>query len=255
MGNLYYVCTYFIVAFGIQSCCKEINQPPSDVLGQITVDLDANSTILRTKETLIGNMICDGIKKEMDLRGETVDFVIMNSGAIRFDPGIHPNGIYPAGIFTSAMVDEMLPFENANVIVKVTGKELKSIFERSVALYPSTVSGPFLQISKELKIIIDTTKIPQVINDLVDPPVIVTPGNRIVSIKINNVEYDSLATYKVVVNEFIAEQTDNDGYVTFRNISTDKKENLGDNQAETVKNYIKLNTPIIPHLEGRIIYQ
>jgi 2',3'-cyclic-nucleotide 2'-phosphodiesterase (5'-nucleotidase family) len=255
MNKIYHILNCFILVFSIQSCCKEENFPSSDILGEITVDLDANSSVLRTKETLIGNMICDGIKKEMDLRGETVDFVIMNGGAIRFDSDRHPNGIYPAGIFTSAMVDEMLPFENANVIVKVTGKELKSIFERSVALYPLTVSGPFLQVSKELTIIIDTTKTSQVIDDLVDPPVIVTPGNRIISIKINNVEYDSLATYTLVVNEFIAEQTDNDGYVAFRNILADKKENLGDSQAEAVKNYIKLNTPVTPQIEGRIIFQ
>lgn len=255
MNTIYHILSCFILVFSIQSCCKEKNLPPSDILGEITVDLDANSSVLRTKESLIGNMICDGIKKEMDVRGETVDFVIMNGGAIRFDPGIHPNGIYPSGIFTSAMVDEMLPFENANVIVKVTGKELKSIFERSVAIYPSMVSGPFLQVSKELKIVIDTTKNPQVIDDLVDPPVIVTPGNRIVSIKINDVEYDSLATYTLVVNQFIAEEPDNDGFVTFRNIPADKKENLGDNQADVVKSYIKLNAPITPHLEERIIYQ
>lgn len=255
MRNLYYIFICFILAFCIQSCCKETNLSPSDILGQITVDLDASKSLLRTKETLIGNMICDGIKKEMDLRGETVDFVIMNGGAIRFNSSTRPSGIYPAGTFTSAMIDEMLPFNNANVIVKVTGKELKSIFERSVAVLPLTSPGSFLQVSQELKITIDTTKAPQLINDLVDPPIIVIPGSRIISIKINNVEYDSLATYTLVVSDFIAEQTENDGYVTFRNISADKKENLGDNQVDAVKNYIKLNASVTPHLEGRIIYQ
>lgn len=255
MNNIYHVLNSIILVFSIQSCCKETNPPPSDILGQITVDLDANKSLLRTKETLIGNMICDGIKKEMDLRGEVVDFVVINGGAIRFNSSTRPSGIYPSGIFTSDMLDEMLPFNNANVIVKVTGKELKSIFERSVAVLPLTSPGSFLQVSKELKITIDTTNAPQVINELVDPPIIVTPGSRIISIKINNVEYDSLATYTLVIGDFIAEQTENDGYVTFRNISADKKENLGDNQADAVKNYIKLNAPITPHIEGRIIYQ
>ncbi len=53
----------------------------------------------------------------------------------------------------------------------------------------------------------------------------------------------------------MAEDIDNDGYVTFRNIPADRKDNLGDNQAEAVKNYIKLNTPITPKLEGRIAYE
>ncbi len=89
------------------SCCKEKNPTPSDILGVITVDLDANSTLVRTKETLIGNMICDGIKKDLEYRGETVDFVVINGGAIRFDPILHPSGIYSAGVFTSDMIDEM----------------------------------------------------------------------------------------------------------------------------------------------------
>lgn len=255
MKNIYRILSCFILFLSFQSCCKNDDLSPSEVLGVITVDLDANSNLVRTKETLIGNMICDGIKKELTRRGEVIDFVIMNGGAIRFNSSQRPNGIYPAGVITSDMVDEMLPFENANVIVKVTGKELKNIFERSVALYPLTNAGPFLQISQELKITIDTTKAPQVINELVSPPVIVSPGNRITSIIINNIGYDSLATYTLVVNEFIAEQTDNDGYVTFRNISADRKENLGDTQAETVKQYIKRNTPITPVIGGKIIYQ
>jgi 2',3'-cyclic-nucleotide 2'-phosphodiesterase (5'-nucleotidase family) len=254
MKIIYKILCWLIFVFSIQSCCKEANLSPSDILGEITVDLDANSNVVRIKETLIGNLICDGIKSEMDRRGETVDFVIMNGGGIRFNSNTHPNGIYKAGIFTSATIEEMLPFGDDNVIVKVTGKELKSIFERSVAQLP-LAEGPFLQVSKELKITIDTSKAPQIINELVSPPIIVYRGNRITSIKINNAEYDSLATYTLVVNGFIAEQTDNDGYITFINISADRKENLGDSQADAVKQYIKINTPITPVISGRIIYQ
>lgn len=254
MKIVYVIFSCFILALCFQSCCKENDLPPSDVLGEILVDLDANKTIVRTKEALIGNMICDGIKNEMDRRGETVDFAIMNGGGIRFDVNKRPSGIYLAGVITSATVDEMLPFGNANVIVKVTGRELKSIFERSVAQLP-LAAGPFLQVSHQVKIIIDTTKAPQVINELVSPPVIVSYGRRIISIKINNVEYDSLANYVLVVNDFLAEQTDNDGYVAFRNITADRKENLGDDQADAVKQYIKLNTPITSVIGNRIVYQ
>jgi 2',3'-cyclic-nucleotide 2'-phosphodiesterase (5'-nucleotidase family) len=254
MKNSYIILSCFIFLLGFQSCCKDDNLSPSDILGEVTVDLDANKSLIRTKEALIGNMICDGIKYEMGRRGELVDFAIMNGGGIRFDPNIRPSGIYKAGIFTSATVDEMLPFGNTNVIVKITGKELKSIFERSVAQLP-LAEGPFLQVSRELKITIDTTKAPQVINELVTPSIIIFPGSRIISIKFNNVEYDSLAIYTLVVNDFLAEQTDNDGYITFRNISADRKENLGDDIADAVKQYIKFNTPITPVLSGRIVYQ
>lgn len=254
MKIIYTIQTCFILIFGFQSCCKEDDLSPSEILGEVTVELDANKSLVRTKETLIGNMICDGIKNEMERRGIVIDFVLMNGGNIRFDASARPNGIYMAGVYTSATIDEMLPFGNANVIVKVTGKELKSLFERSVAQLP-LAAGPFLQVSLALKITIDTTKAPQVINELITPGVIVYPGNRITSIKINNVEYDSLKTYTLAVNDFLAEDADNDGYITFRNIGADKKENLGDSQADVVKQYIKLNTPITPVISGRIIFQ
>lgn len=251
MKNKCSIFFYFILALCFQSCCKDTVEEPV-ALGEIKVDLDASKNELRSKETLIGNMVCEAIKADAERRGRVVSFSIMNGGGIRFNPESRPSGIFPAGLFTSEMIDEMLPFGNTNVVVKVTGKELKSIFERSVAQLPLAV-GPFLQVSKELKIIIDTTKAAQVINELVEPHVIVINGNRIVSIKINNVEYDSLATYTLVTSDFIA--NGNDGYVTFRNISADKKENLGEDQSGAVKEYIILNTPLTPTIEGRIIYQ
>jgi len=251
MKNSITVSIYVLIVICFSACCKEEAEDPI-ALGNITVDLDASKPTVRTKEALIGNMICDAVKSDAGRRGKVVDFSIMNGGGIRFNEQSRPSGIYPAGLFTSDMIEEMLPFGNASVVVKVTGKELKSIFERSVAQLP-VAKGPFLQVSKELKIIIDTTKPPQIINDLVEPNIIVSNGSRIISIKINNVEYDSLATYTLVTSDFIAEG--NDGYVTFKNISPDKKENLGDDQSGAVKEYIILNTPVTPIIEGRIIYQ
>lgn len=251
MKNKCAIFFYFILILCFQSCCKETIEDPV-ALGEIKVDLDASKNELRTKETLIGNMVCDAIKADAERKGRSVNFSIMNGGGIRFNPESRPSGIYPAGLFTTEMIDEMLPFGNTNVVVKVTGKELKNIFERSVAQLPMA-TGPFLQVSKELKIVIDTTKTAQVINELVEPHVIVTNGNRIVSIKINNVEYDSLVTYTLVTSDFIA--NGNDGYVTFRNISADKKENFDEDQSGAVKEYIIINTPLTPTIEGRIIYQ
>jgi 2',3'-cyclic-nucleotide 2'-phosphodiesterase (5'-nucleotidase family) len=242
---------YFILIICFQACCKEALKEPV-ALGEIKVNLDASEPEVRLKEALIGNMICDAVKSDAERKGKVVDFAVMNGGGIRFNEQNRPSGIYPAGLFTSEMVDEMLPFGNFNVIVKVTGKELKSIFERSVAQLP-LIKGPFLQVSKELKITIDTTKSPQIINELVVPNIIVSNGNRIVSIKINNVEYDTLATYTLVTADFIADG--NDGYITFKNISSDKKENLGEDQTGAVKEYIILNTPLTPLIEGRIVYQ
>jgi 5'-nucleotidase/UDP-sugar diphosphatase len=234
-----------------QGCCKDDFQEPVS-LGEITVDLNASKSVLRTKEALIGNMITDAMKADAVQKGNEVDFAMENGGGIRFNQESRPSEIYPSGLITSEMVDEMLPFGNTNTIVKITGKELKSIFERSVAQLP-LAAGPFLQVSKEISIVIDTTKSPQIINDLVEPNVIIYDGNRIQSIKINNLEYDSLTTYTVVTSDFIADG--NDGYITFKKISSDKKKYLNEDQTGAVKEYIILNSPLTPQIEGRIVFQ
>lgn len=236
--------------FSIASCCKEKeDEAQPAALGQITVDLDASKSTVRTGEALIGNMITDAFKAYALSKEKKIDFAIINGGDIRFDAEKRSNGIYPSGFFTTGIIDEILPFGNVLVIVKVKGLELKKIFERSVALLPQS-SGPFLQISKELKIEVDLSKQSQVIDETVEPAVIVTEGERVTSIKINNVEYDPMADYNLAAPNFIAEG--NDGYTTFNDISFNKKEFLEDNVTNAVNEYIILNSPVTPALEGRI---
>lgn len=242
----------FLFFFIIASCCKENEEVQAPSLGQITVDLDASKTNIRTKETLIGNMIADGLKAYVLLKAENVDFAIINGGAIRFDPLKRPNGIYQAGNFTSEIVGEILPFGDILVIVKVKGSELKKIFERSVAQLPQA-GGSFLQISKELKIEVDLTQQPQIIDETVEPSVIVTEGERITSIKINNVEYDPLVEYTLVSSDFLV--NGNDGFGTFISIPPNKKEYLEDPLTEAVQEYIIVNSPVTPVIEGRITIQ
>jgi 5'-nucleotidase / UDP-sugar diphosphatase len=251
MKNIRVFFFIIVLATAFSACCKDEVEDLA-TLGEIKANLNASKSEVRKKETLIGNFIADAIKSEAESKGIAVDFAMENGGGIRFNEEIRPSGIYPAGLFTTEMIDEMLPFGNTSAIVTVTGKELKEIFERSVAQLP-LAQGPFLQVSKELKIVIDTTQSPQVINELVEPNVIVNEGNRIVSIKINDVEYDSLATYKLITSDFIA--AGNDGYVTFKNIGNDKKVQLGENQTGAVKEYLILHSPLLPIIEGRIVYQ
>lgn len=251
MKKNYFFLAYTIFIICFSSCCKdEVEKPVA--LGEIKAELNASKGEVRTKETLIGNLVADAIKSYEVSKGFGIDFAIINGGGIRFDQQTRPSGIYPAGLFTNEMIDEMLPFGNTSTVVLVTGKELKSIFERSVAQLP-LAQGPFLQVSKEIKIVIDTTKSPQVINELIEPNIITSEGQRITSLKINNVEYDSLATYKLITSDFIA--AGNDGYVTFKNINNDKKIQIEDDQSGAFKEYIILNSPLLPAIEGRIIYQ
>lgn len=234
----------------LNSCNKKRHVPEPSIIGVLAVDLNANEAVIRKKEALIGNLITDALKSDFDNHGKSVDFVLANAGSMRFSTSKRPSGIYPAGNFSIEMAHEMLPFGNVLATVKITGKQLKEVLERSVAQYP-LAKGPFLQMSKEIKIVIDSTKTAQVIN--VENTAIITHGNRIVSIKINNVEYNDQAFYKVGVSDFMADG--NDGFVTFKNLSQSLKETVGEDQANSLKEYVITKTPIHPKLEGRIVFQ
>lgn len=244
------VLCFILLMIMADACRKDEHLPEPTPLGTVTVDLDAKDNVVRKKEALIGNMICDAIFDNVVSKGKTIDFAVVNGGGIRFSASKRSNGIYPAGIITSEMVDEMLPFGNATVLVKLNGKELKSVFERAVAQY-SLTKGQFLQVSKEIQVTIDTNQSPQVIN--IDGSVIINPGNRISSIKIQEVMLDSNTVYTVAFSDFIAEG--NDGYVTLKNLSPAMKESLLENQSNAIKEYIILNTPVTPVIENRIKFQ
>lgn len=232
------------------SCTKKNRKPQPKVIGTLLVDLDANKNTVRKKEALIGNLILDAMKKDLENRNKTLDCFIFNGGDIRFSATNRPAGIYPAGNFTTEMADEMLPFGNTNVIVKMTGIQLKEVFERSVAQYP-LAQGPFLQVSKELQVVIDTTRQPQVLDATGSS--IVIDGSRILSIKINNTSIDSLTEYFIGTSNYIAEG--NDGYTTFKNIPEELKEYIGEEQANALKEYVITNSQIEPKLEGRLLFQ
>lgn len=232
------------------SCRRKNRQPEPNVIGNLVVDLDARTSVVRKREALIGNMIADALKSDFDGRNNPVNFALINSGGIRFSTTKRPDGIYRNGDFSAAMADEMLPFGNSNVIVTVTGTQLKEIFERSVARYP-IAKGNFMQLSKEVKIVVDSTQTAQVLN--IDETAIITHGYRILSIKINNIEFDSLAVYKVGLPDFIADG--NDGYTTLKKLSSSLKEYIGEDIANILKEYVIINSTIEPKLEGRITFQ
>lgn len=224
------------------------------VYGITTVDLDASKSHIRSEESLIGNMIADAFKDYAESKGESVDFAVANSGNIRFSDETRTDGIYPANLeYTDEIIEEIFPWDNSLIKVKVTGVELKSIFENSVKSLPEDGKGWFLQVSSELKIQVDLSKQRQVLDET-DPenPVIATQGERILSIIINNVEYDTTAQYTLAVNSYIAEGGDD--FVTFKNIESTLKTQIGEDYREALKMYLQKYSPVTPALEGRITF-
>jgi 5'-nucleotidase/UDP-sugar diphosphatase len=230
--------------------CKPEEEVDPNVVGQIEVALDANKTIVRTQECLAGNLVADAIKDYGVFLGKTVDFAVFNGGGIRFDAETRADGIYPAGDFTYDDAEEMFPFGNTLMIVEVTGEQLKSIFERSVASLPAG-EGNFLQISSEVKITIDTLLAAQVVNKT--DSTLTSEGLRIKSIKINNVEYNPASTYKIITSDFIG--GGGDFFIALKNLETSKRTSLDSLCQKAIIYYIKENTPVTPVLGSRIVFE
>jgi 2',3'-cyclic-nucleotide 2'-phosphodiesterase (5'-nucleotidase family) len=250
MKNLFLISLMPFVFFTVFSCRKSDGKPSSTEIGVSSVDLDANEVVIRKKEALLGNLICDALMTYFIQRGEQIDFALINGGNIRFNSQNRPDGIYKAGMITSEMVDEMLPFTNSSYIVQLTGYQLKQILERSVAQYP-LAKGPFLQCSKEIRYKIDSNAVSQVVN--IEETEILSNGSRVDSIFINNETYSPNTIYKVLFSDYIAEG--NDGFVTLKKINKSLKKYLSDNQTNALKDYIIVNSPIEPKLENRIYFK
>lgn len=258
MKKIFYF-LFILISLSIVGCKEDPPDNPDNVIGQISVALDANKNVLRSQETFLGNIVCDAFKEYAEEKGNNVDFAIFNSGGIRFNEEVHPDGIYPAGDCDSAMINEIFPWLDAvSSVVEVNGAELKSTFERAVSSLPSEYNGWFLQVSKEVKVVYDLTKTAQVIDNVSIPHSITTEGERVVSIKINGVEVKDDDIFHLTVSRWIA--NGNDGFVALGNISDDKKHLIYDCEdcemdREALIYYIQKHSPVTASIEGRIVFQ
>lgn len=249
--------TILLVAGGmllsLAACLKKPDEDNDSVtIGSLSVDLNATESHVRTQESLIGNFMADAILNGLNEKGCQLDLAVMNAGGIRFDAEIRPNGIYPKGVFTNEMLEEMLPFtENKLVVVEVTGNQIREILERSVAQLPLD-KGAFLQISKDWRVSVDASKQAQVIDETVSPPQLISAGERILSIYYKEAEINPQFTYRLGILDYLTEG--NDGYVTFQNIPETKITRTEIYLNNLIRDQIIVYSPINPSLEGRIFF-
>ncbi len=128
---------------------KDLLEKLAVKVGANSVELDALSHSVRTKETNIGNFIADAYRKAAD-----ADVALVNGGSIRADLTYNP------GPLTMRAVLSMLPFNNPIVKVEVTGKLLADILEHGVARSAEdNEPGRFPQVSG-MSFKFDTRKLP-----------------------------------------------------------------------------------------------
>lgn len=196
------------------------------VIAQAKVDLIGERAIVRKRESNLGNLIADGMVWKT--RNAGVQIALQNGGGIRTT--------IPKGPITVGKVYEVLPFGNTLVVMDLKGREIKAALENGVSQWEQG-AGRFLQVSG-LRYAFDLSR---------------APGDRVVRVEVKTekgyVPLDLEATYRVVVNNFIA--NGGDGFTVLKE-AKGYRVDTGFSDAESFMDYLKELKEVEAGLEGRI---
>lgn len=104
-------------------------------IGWTAMPLDARFSTVRTRESNLGNFVCDVMR-----RHHNADCTIMASGTIRGDQ------VYPPGVVRIKDITTCFPFEDPVVCLRVKGQAIWDALENAVSTYPAQ-EGRFPQVS------------------------------------------------------------------------------------------------------------
>ena len=188
------------------------------------VALDSRSATLRTGEAAIGNLFADAMRAETK-----ADVAVINGGSIR------AGKLYsPGSAITRKDVMAELPFNNRIVVVRISGRELRTEIENGLAQLP-VAGGRFPQVSG-MRVEYDISR---------------ARGSRILSIAIGQAPLQDDALYRVAVLDFLARG--GDGYTGFRDAERITPDNDAPLLATEVIDYIQRIGTVTTGVEGRLI--
>ncbi|MEV7086945.1 bifunctional metallophosphatase/5'-nucleotidase [Streptomyces sp. NPDC093085] len=158
------------------------------VVGHIAGDLPGRGST--DPETPLGSLITDA--QAAAGRGYGADFALTNPGSMRADLIFHDGGEV-----TYADAYRVQPFANALWVLPITGEQVVRALQQQLG-GGNEVKTVFLQLSKELSYSVDMSK---------------SGADRVLvdTIRLNGRPLDPAATYKVVVNDFLANGGNNFG--------------------------------------------
>jgi 2',3'-cyclic-nucleotide 2'-phosphodiesterase (5'-nucleotidase family) len=203
----------------IRTYNKELEEKLSEVVGESVIALDGERANVRTKETNLGNLVADVMRD-----AGSADFALTNGGGLRAS--------IKQGPITVGDIFNVLPFDNTLVVLEASGADIKTALERSVSEYPNQL-GAFLHVSG-LSFEFDPAK---------------APGERVVSVKVDNNPLDEKKTYTVATNDFIA--AGGDGYDVFKEAKMIFSS--GEMLRDVFARYIKQMGKVSVGVEGRIV--
>lgn len=194
-------------------------------IGVTKTPINTLRSIVREKESAFGNLITDALVEYTE-----ADIAIINGGSIRGETHYVVN----QRINRRDVISE-LPHRSYAVVLNITGQQLKDAVEHSLTGINKGL-GRFLQISK-LNVIFDS-KLPT--------------GEKVISIKHNNVEIISTKMYKVAMSDYLA--NGGDDYTMWQgaeNVKLSRQKNML--TSDIVINYIRQRGHISPKIENRLI--
>jgi len=149
-------------------------------IGYTAAPLDGRFTTVRTRESNLGNFVCDLMRYYY-----RTDCALMASGTIRGDQ------IYSPGLLRLKDIMNCFPFEDPVVVLKVTGRALSASLENSVSLVPA-LEGRF----------------PQVSNIIFEYDPKLPTGSRVQWIKVNGEDLNLERKYVVATRGYMARGKD-----------------------------------------------
>lgn len=203
---------------------SELSKELDIEIATLGTPLDSRTSVIRTQESAIGNLIADAIRAATGAQ-----LAITNAG------GIRANKQYPAGHkLTRRDVLSELPFGNATSMVEITGKDVKDAIENGLRDAPQG-SGRFPVVSG---LTFEA--------DLKQPQ-----GSRVTSVKVDGKEIDPAGKYTVATNNFML--TGGDGYTALGRGKTLIGLTDGKLMANEVMVYIRRLGTVEAKVEGRAV--
>lgn len=160
----------------------EVGAKMDQVIGETEVPLDARFTSIRTRETNIGNFVCDLCREDLG-----ADVYLLNSGTLRADQ------VIPPGELRLRDLTALLPMADQSVLLSLSGEHILAALENGVSQYPR-LEGRFPQVSG--------------VRFEFDPEA--EPGRRVVrdSVLIGGEPIDLRKSYKVGTKAYLAKGKD-----------------------------------------------
>ena len=198
-------------------------------LGRTTVPLDARESVVRARESNVGNYVADAVRDDVD-----ADVGLMNGGGIRGDARYLPDASEnsPATI-TRETVVSLLPFPNTTVGLTVSGETLLAALENGVSRVADG-SGRFPQVSG-LSYAYDPNR---------------AAGERITEATVGGEPVDPGATYDLGTNDFVA--GGGDGYAGLADVERYRPAEEGALLSDIVGDRVEAAGTVSPETEGRI---